>query len=243
MPYLFTKSGYKKADFSPDSRIISELNNSSWVYGEGVNEVNTSAEREKISQEIKKIYMQEYATHWQHFINSFTISKFQSTAHALGVLSQLADPVYSPLLAVAELTAENTSLTEIPDLELDSDGIRAPVSSSVRQSSSKARELADNVLKKLYQPTSVDLRFEDLRRVVKNDGGRPAQIQIYIKSIEDLSAYLTEIDSSPNPNEASYLAAKERFTGSGSDAIKKLRIKAGTSTRSNKSMVDEPSRF
>ncbi|BFM16830.1 type VI secretion system membrane subunit TssM [Maricurvus nonylphenolicus] len=227
MSQLYTKAGYQQADFSSDSDMMQQLAEDQWIYGsQNENEDFSEADREKISREIKQLYLNEYSTKWKNFLTGFRIARFKSTSEALENLSSLSDPVYSPLLAVSEIVAANTELTPRLDYQVDSNGVRLPVSSTTRRIGSAISDVASSGLANAYKPTVVDMRFEELQRTVKSEQNRPAKIQDYLSSIQAVHEFLAEIDSAPDANEAAFKAAKARFAGASGDAIKRLRVKA-----------------
>lgn len=227
IPYLYTKAGYKELDFGADSPLMTKLAEERWIYGGEISgEDFSEADREKLGEEVKRIYLGEYQQRWQHFLGGFPIQRFRSTSQALDTLSKLADPVYSPLLAVSEITADNTRLTPRPELPTDASGVALPVSSRTRSAGAAALGSAAAALQERFQPNIVDLRFEELQRITQSEKGRPARVQEYLSAIAKMQEYLTEIDSAPDPNEAAFSSAKARFAGGGGDAIKQLRIKA-----------------
>ncbi|MCW8128139.1 type VI secretion system membrane subunit TssM [Microbulbifer halophilus] len=227
IPYLYTKAGYKEMDFDADSELLNQLSEERWIYGgELSGEDFSEADREQLGEEVKRIYLGEYQQRWQDFLRGFSIRRFRSTSGALDTLSKLSDPVYSPLLAVADITADNTRLTPRPKMPVDASGVRLPVSSNTRKAGELAASGAASKLKENFQPTSVDLRFEELHRITQSEKGRPARTQEYLSAITGVQEYLTEIDSAPDPNEAAFNSAKGRFAGGGGDAIKQLRVKA-----------------
>ncbi|MFV8783886.1 type VI secretion system membrane subunit TssM [Microbulbifer sp. SA54] len=227
VPYLFTKAGYKEMEFGADSPLLDQLAEERWIYGGDLSGEDFNEEdRHRLGQDVKRIYLSEYQQRWQSFINGFSIGRFHSTGEALDMLSKLSDPVYSPLLALAEITADNTRLTPRPKVPVDASGVPLPVSSTTRNLGAVAASSAAQALAEKFQPTSVDLRFEELQRLTQSEKGRPARIQEYLSAIGQLQEYLSEIDSGVDSDEVAFNKAKSRFSGSG-DAIKQLRIKAG----------------
>ncbi|WP_193165781.1 type VI secretion system membrane subunit TssM [Microbulbifer hainanensis] len=227
IPYLYTKAGYKELDFGADSPLLTQLSDERWIYGGEISgEEFTEADRKQLGEDVKRIYLSEYQQRWDQFLRGFAIQRFRSTSQALDTLAKLADPVYSPLLAVAEITADNTRLTPRPELPSGASGVAMPVSSTTRKLGSAAVSGAAGALQGRFQPTSVDLRFEELQRLTQSEKGRPARIQEYLAAITKVQEYLTEIDSAADANEAAFASAKARFSGGGGDAIKQLRIKA-----------------
>lgn len=228
IPTIFTKQSYDDMDFGADSPLLLSFSEDQWIYGGDTNEGEdfSEADRQKLGSEVKRLYLSEYASEWQTLLNSLELTPFNSSSQALDRLDLLADPIYSPLLAVAEVTANNTALTPRLDTNLDTRGLRIPVSSHARRAASAVGDLASDQLSDHYQPTSVDLRFEDLQRLVRSEKSRPAKIQEYLGAISEMHEYISELDSAPNSNEAAFNAAKSRFSGNRNDPIQKLRSKA-----------------
>ncbi|QKX16443.1 type VI secretion system membrane subunit TssM [Microbulbifer sp. YPW1] len=226
IPYLYTKAGYKELDFDADSPLLDQLADERWIYGGDLSGEDFNEEdRKRLGEDVKRIYLGEYQQRWQQFVSGFSIQRFQSTSEALDVLSKLSDPVYSPLLAIAEITSDNTSLTPRPEVPVDASGVPLPVSSTTRRLGAAAVSGAASKLTEKFQPTVVDLRFEELQRLTRSEKGRPARVQDYLSSITQLQEYLAEIDSGVDSDEVAFNKAKARFSGAG-DAIKQLRVKA-----------------
>ncbi|WNZ56675.1 type VI secretion system membrane subunit TssM [Microbulbifer sp. EKSA008] len=226
IPFLYTKAGYKELDFGADSQLMTNMAEERWIYGGDLSgEDFTEADREKLGEEVKRIYLGEYLQRWQGFLGGFKIQRFGSTSQALDVLSKLSDPIYSPLLAITEITSDNTRLTLRPEVPVDASGVPLPVSSTTRKLGQAALGSATSALQDHYKPNIVDVRFEEVQRITQSEKGRPARIQEYLDTINKIQEYLTEIDSAPDSNQAAFGRAKARFAG-GSDAIKQLRVKA-----------------
>ena len=226
IPYLFTKAAYKELNFDANSPLLQQLDNERWIYGaEMSGEDFTENDRKKLGAEIKRLYLGEYQQRWQKFLTGFSINGFSSASQAVEVLGKLADPVYSPLLAIAELTAENTRLTIKPELPIDASGVALPVSSSTRRLGSMAAASAGDTITDTFKPTVVDLRFEELQRITATSKAGPARIQEYLSAITKVQEYFIEIDSAVDPDEFSFNKAKARFSGA-SDAVNQLSVKA-----------------
>lgn len=229
MPVLYTKDGYRQASFDVNSALLKSFAETRWIYGQQPDgEDFSDADRERIAREVQQLYLQDYANRWQSLVSSLKIARFHSLPEAMEQLSLLSDPVYSPLLAAVAMAAEHTQLTPRLDVKVDSRGLRLPVSSTTRRVGSALADVAADKLAQSHKPNLVDLRFEELQRLVSHDVGRPAKMQEYLSSIQNIQEYLTEIDNAADPNEAAFKAAKNRFQSAGGDAIKQLRSKAST---------------
>lgn len=224
-PAMFTPTVYKETDFGADSPLLNQLEEDRWIYGEPTEgEDFSEVDRQRISNDIQKIYLSEYEQYWTSLINGVTISPFTSTDQALDLLSQLSDPVSSPLLAIVEITAENTKLTVDLSNKLDDAKIRTP--SRLARFSSGVGDAAHAAMADSYSPTNVDLRFKELRSIAAAGKNRPAEIQSYLTALKSTESFLIAIEQSANANEAAYNAAKQRFASGSANAITQLRIQA-----------------
>ncbi|WP_320818877.1 type VI secretion system membrane subunit TssM [Thalassolituus sp.] len=214
MPFLFTKAGFKNAEYGANSDMMTKIAEDRWIYGDGANgEDFTKADLEKLSDEVEKLYLSEYAKRWQAFYQRFTLSRITNSIQAIAVLQQLSDPIASPLVHVSELVAENTSLT--PQVSLD------PSKGAVAGAAAK-------VFAKVYEPNIVDLRFQDVQRMVKSENGVPSKMQSYLLGIQQLNEYFRQINSAPDSNAAAFDVAKTKFTTNGADAMQQLKSLAAT---------------
>lgn len=229
MPVLYTRDGYRQANFDVHSSLLKSFAEHRWIYGQHQQgEDFSDTDRERIGREVQQLYLGDYANRWQTFINSLTITRFSSMPAAIEKLSLLSDPVYSPLLAAVTLTAEHTALTPRVDMTVDTHGIRVPVSSTTRRVGSALADVAADKLAQNYKPNLVDQRFEELQRLVSSETNRPARMQEYLAAIQQMQQHLAEIDNAADSDEAAFKVAKNRFQGAGGDAIRQLRSKAST---------------
>lgn len=229
MPTLYTKDGYRQASVDVHSALLKSFAATRWIYGQHPEgEDFSETDRERIGREVQQLYLNDYANRWQSFLNGLKIARFNNMTDAMEKLTALSDPMYSPLLAAVTVTADHTELTPRLEMNVDTRGLRIPVSSTTRRVGSALADVAADKLAESYRPNLVDLRFEELQRLVSNDNSRPARMQEYLSSIQNIQQYLAEIDNAADPDEAAFNAAKNRFQGAGSDAIKQLRSKAST---------------
>ena len=216
MPYLFTKAGYDNADYGPDSEMMKQIAADRWIYGgDGASDDYTKADLQKLSDEVEKLYLTEYARRWQAFYARFSLQPLPGGSQSVTTLLQFADQLSSPLLQVSELVAKNTRLTK--EIEL-------PTAAGATNAGKLAGKLADMT----YDPTLVDLRFRDIQRMLDAEKGTPSKFQGYLDAISGLAQYLGQIDGAPDSNAAAFEAAKKRFTGGGADAIQQLKNLAAT---------------
>ena len=214
MPYLFTKAGFDNADYGPDSDMMKRIAEDRWIYGNSVNgEDFTDADLAKLSKDVEKLYLNEYAKRWQAFYQRFELAPITNGAQAVAILRQLSDPISSPLIQVSELVAKNTELT--PQITID-------------PSSGKAAGLAQKALSSIYEPNLVDQRFLEIQRLVKSENGMPSKLQSYLTGIQQLSEFFGQINGAPDSNAAAFDVAKAKFSTNSADAIQLLKTLAAT---------------
>ncbi|MFT7559573.1 MAG: type VI secretion system protein ImpL [Flavobacteriales bacterium] len=219
IPYQFTKDGYDEADLSASSDLLTQLSTDRWIFGD-VDLSYSDADKEKLSEDLKRIYLSEYGRAWKAKLASFSIARFSDFTSALESLYQLSDPVYSPLLTLLELGSNNTLLTPSYDAGAARKA-RIPVSSRLRNAGTAAAEMLINKIK----PTSVDIEFRELHRLTASDNNRTPEIQNVLTEIGKVRALLNEIANSSQPSAAAFDTAKSHFSGT-SDSITKLRLMA-----------------
>ncbi|WP_281647714.1 type VI secretion system membrane subunit TssM [Parendozoicomonas sp. Alg238-R29] len=225
-PALFTRTAYEQADYSSDSPLLTDLEKDRWLYGQTEGEDFSEADRQKIADQIRKIYLTEYGQYWKGFIGRFHIKPFKSLTDATASLKVMADPVYSPLQGVLEAIAENTELT--PDLAVPEAGSAIP-----------GAEAAGKLLAKTRKPTIVDLEFQDIQGLLKTRNVQSPQLQDTLAVVRELHDFLGEVAHAPDPSEQAFKVARARFQGGGNDVIKRVRIKAAQSPEPVKTWLNE----
>lgn len=232
-PRLFTLAAYEEADYGPDSPLLMELAESRWLYGQTEGEDFSRADREKISEQIKAIYLSEYGQSWQQFSRQFHIAPFKSLRGAASSLKIMADPVYSPLKSVLEAIASNTELTPPVEVPTASSAIRG--SSTVNRGAATAGKLLASVRK----PTVVDQQFQQIHRYLQSVNGQPSELQGTLALVNELQTFVSDIVHAPDPTEQAFQVTKARFQRSGNDIFKRMRIRAAQSPEPVKSWLTE----
>lgn len=230
MPFLYTRAGYNNADYGPDSEMMQRIAEDRWIYGtDGGGEDYTPADLKKLSNEVGKLYLSDYAQRWQAFFRRFTLAPVRSVGQAANVSLLLSDPVSSPLIHVTELVAENTLLT--PDVE-----VNIPAKAGKIAKAGTALEKAVNAVK---EPNLVDLTFRDVQRLVRSENNMPSKLQSYLGEIKQLSDYLSQINNAPDSDAAAFDVAKGRFSGSNAMPLQQLKNMATTAQDQAKSWLND----
>ena len=218
MPFLFTREGYKTVDLSEDSETIRSMFADRWIMGEEDESVYNDNEIGKISEQIESLYLAEYTDHWRRFLDGMKVNRFGNLEQSRRILALLADPVYSPLVAVLKVTAENTTLTpQVP-------------AAAQEKAGALTKFLGGDGDKKgpsLFQGNRVDKHFRELNFLSKELNGS-SRIVNSLEHMRNVQAYVNDIILAPDSTEAAFNAAKARLLASGDDVIKALRIEASS---------------
>ena len=214
IPLLFTKDAYDELDFSTGSTVIADVVNERWLLSDDENaKVDfVKEDLEVISKQVKKHYLDEYAVVWNKVLNTLKIKEFKDLHHANNVLASYTDPVYSPLLAILELSKQHTELTPPLLANLADD-----------KAESKAGSVAGYLAEK-QGATIVDKRFRPLHILLRESGDRPAPVASIIQSVKQMQDFMYEISVAPDPSQKAFQVAQARYQSGSGNAITQLSV-------------------
>ncbi|MEE2732146.1 MAG: type VI secretion system membrane subunit TssM [Pseudomonadota bacterium] len=215
MPALYSKPGFKSLDFSVKSPLLRQLERDRWIFGSQEVDDFTEADMEKLGEELKSLYLNDYTSQWSALLGELHVARFTDLTTATATLKQMADPVFSPVVAILRVTKENTALTP-----------GWPKPALLPGTSATAAGAAEAIIGKVVKPTAVDVAFRDINQLTTQTEQQQAPINDVLAGIKELHGYLNNMAVSPDPNEAAFQAAKARYTTNSADAIRKLRILA-----------------
>lgn len=203
VPGFFTFSGYHDG-FSPqvDDMLGQLASEEVWVLGvtdsPNAQRAAHSASRRLLADEVRRLYLQDYAAIWERYIADIGLASTSSLGQSIEQARILSGPD-SPLPRLLRAIAKEVSLTDRPGADKLVGG--------------KANELITQGKEKLgallgaNQPISpsgetrsieaiVDERFTSLRRFVQNPGpNQPSSADHAIKLINELYTLLTATES------------------------------------------------
>ncbi len=213
MPYLFTKDGYDNIDLSTDSPVIADIVNERWVLSDDENtRVDfVKDDLKEISEKVKALYMADYISHWTKVFDILNVAKFTNIRQAGDALASFTDPVYSPLLAILQVTATNTELSIQHLQNLNDD-----------QSDNKISAVTGYLADK-FKGTKVDQQFRNINVLLRETKSKPAPISKVVEKLQQLQDFLGEISTSPSPDKQAYEVAKARYLSGSGNAITELR--------------------
>jgi len=213
LPYMFTKEGYEAIDLSTDSPVIADIVNERWVLSDDENaRVDfVKDDLDEISEKVKGLYMADYISHWKKVFETLKIEKFKSIKQAGEVLASFTDPVYSPLLSILQVSANNTQLSSQLMQNVNDD-----------HGEGKAGSVTGFMADK-FKGTKVDQQFRDMNVLLRESGKKPAPVTSIVQKVQQLQDFLGEISVAPDPNKQAYQVAKARYLSGAGNAITSLR--------------------
>src|SRR5690606_17462500 len=184
---------------------------------------------DEISEQVKEHYLADYSKAWSEVYRSLDIAQFGSLRELNEALTLLVDPVYSPMLSVLQVGRANTELT--PSVSAVSDKLQSAgeQASMVPGQAGYAADRAANLgrvgsmLGDPLEGTTVDKRFRELNRLLRESSRGPAPIDGTMRRVEELKIFIEEITLAPDPAKKAFEVAKVRYESGSSNPITSLR--------------------
>lgn len=214
IPFMFTKEGYDSIDLSTNSPVIADLVRDRWVLSDDESgKVDfIKDDLDDISEKVTQLYLTEFTQQWSSVLESLDIIEFKSLDMAMEVLSRFIDPVYSPLMAVLQVTAENTQLSSQLLQNMSEDNTEGKTGKVTA------------LLAETFKGTEVDQHFRPVNQLMRKTKTSPAPITAINQKIEQLKDFIGEIAVSPDPAKKSFDVASARFTQGSGNAITALTL-------------------
>jgi type VI secretion system protein ImpL len=203
VPGLFTSDGYHKGFQGAVDRVASQLaDEESWVLGvndsKRQNALKDMDVKLQLNDEVRRLYLTEYARVWEEFIADIKMVQTSSLAQAVQMARVLSAPD-NPLVPLLKGMSRETTLRDNKD-------VVGKVETKARDALQKSRE---ELLRLLGNTTTaspvaagqsiesiVDDRFIGLRQMVASpDGKLPAPVDGTISLISEVYTLLTAADT------------------------------------------------
>lgn len=218
VPGLFSYNGYHKGFQSVVGDVAKQLDEEQeWVLG-----ITTPAARsagavlsDKLVDDVRRIYLNEYASTWEAFIADVRLVPVTSIAQSVQTTRLLAAPDTPLVPLLKAMSRETTLLSGFGSIESAADAARGTIASRIL-SKVGARPTTTGAPEARIE-SIVDDRFVGLRRLVTAPEGGKAPIEGVVARLGELQVLLTAVDSalkggaappaSPLPNQLKAEAA------------------------------------
>ncbi len=207
---------YTSAQFANIYQAINEaadtIISGNWVLGDREDNDSASSDKQKLQQDIRVAYLNDYVNAWQGWLNTFKINHFNDLSQASSALQELAgnnSPLFQILTAIANNTSTNT-------LQID------------HFSSFDAADI---------QTTLIN-HFQNLNNIALSSNDKTLSLQQMSVTLNQLQQYIQSIAQASDSNEAAFTAAQERMKGDNGDPISMLLLEANQAPEPLKSWLN-----
>ncbi len=214
VPGLYTYDGYHKGFSQAVDAVISDLAAEEvWVLGitdsPNARRAADRAGRDSLADEVKRVYLRDYATLWEQFVADLTVVQGGSMAQTLQTTRILSEPD-SPLVRLLRAIVREVSLTEVEGkpaggtlLDRASETVQG-TKQQLDQLLGRPRAAAPVAPRAARIEAVVDDRFETLRRFVRAaPGGGPPPVEkttaLIAEIYQQMSATETAVKSGAAP--------------------------------------------
>jgi type VI secretion system protein ImpL len=212
IPILFTKASYEEIDFSADSDFIVNIANERWLlHDEKTQEVEfISDDLDGISKKLKALYLADYNKYWQQIYDVLNIKPVKNILQTSNLLASFADPIYSPIVAILNVTSSNTQLSSQAAANLSDDNDTGIKGKLAGLAASKT------------QWTTVDKKYRSLNVLLRESKKQPAAINTALLKISQMQEMVNGITLAPDPSQKAFKLVKARYQNGADNAITAL---------------------
>ncbi len=218
MPTFFTAAGYETLDFGVDSDALRQWLGDRWVTGDDA--LPNPLQLADTANAVRPLYVRDYVATWQQFLGGIALIAPGDTEMLSDSLSYLSESALSPMSALANVVAEETTLPRQSELasaaaSAAADAAGNALARKAGRAGSTARQLARSVDK----PNLVDIPGEVASEFIEHHnmvaGGAASKDARIRSQIGDLRDWLYAVNNTPgqpagpNPSNKLKLTARD----------------------------------
>ncbi|MDK4198359.1 type VI secretion system membrane subunit TssM [Pseudomonas sp. HR1] len=195
IPGFYTRQGYAQTFSTQGLTVIQELTADNWVLGDG--DGITGMDLRHLQVELEQLYFRDYANQWSDALARITLQPVGDANQGATLLAGLTS-ANSPLLQLLTEVRNNTRLAA---------------------AASQGGALPDTARRSLQS------RFENLHRLLDDQGAAVADLAPAMAALNDLQQQLAGLAHASAPEQAAFELAKARMAGN-RDALNSLHSAA-----------------
>jgi type VI secretion system protein ImpL len=191
---FFTVDGYKQLFIRDRNELIDLAVQETWVLGPEYERLQARDQREDLTAKVSDLYVAEYIKVWDDVVNDLDVAPFYNIEQHADLVRALAQPD-SPLKAILKAISQQTQLSAATQVPLQ-EKIESTITDRVRQRIQKVlpKDVVPGPAAAAVDPaTKVDQHFEKLHALVREDGGKPPQIDGVMGQLNELHGYLLQV--------------------------------------------------
>ncbi len=189
VPAFYTPEGYNQMYLVSETRIITEMEDESWVFATEASGSEQIPQSELINS-IRRLYFEDYTNQWVEFLEDVRIRPFSSLPQAAEIL-QILTSDDSPLrLFLVNVAAATRLAPEEKVVEEGDDG------TSLRDRISSIFESSEGDGSTLLDPILVDQSFVSLHKLTEVREGAPSPLDNLLGDLQELYLYIDQLASS-----------------------------------------------
>jgi len=212
IPALYTKVSYDQINFSENSDLIVNMSKEKWLLqDDSKNEVSFAKnDLKSTSLKVKKLYLSDYNKQWQKVYNAMNVKPISNLLQSSNVLTTFADPIYSPIVAILNVTVTNTQLSSQAAANIADDNTAGVAGKVAKLAASKVKW------------TSVDKKYRDINVLLRESKKQAPPINTALSKIAQLQEMVNSINLAPDPNQKAFELVQSRYQSGADNAITAL---------------------
>lgn len=190
---MFTYKGYHNYFIPENKRLTESLADENWIFGTQSESSLSEVELELLRQEVRKLYLDDYARQWSALLNDIRIVPFKTLEETVQILNIISG-VNSPMRLVLEAVEWETTLQRDEEQQSLVDRTQQQLSAAKSKLSAIiGKTPIDQPTQQNKAPRYISEQFKQLNALVQSSDGNPPPIERVLALLNELYVYLSPL--------------------------------------------------